>query len=138
MLAVGRRLVEAAQSAKSYGLAGAHLGEVSPVIAISTDGQGADYSLLFNPRVSAAATETVKGTEGSVSLPSVQVEIDRPVWVQVDYMDPNGKQRTTKFEGFAARVVQHEIEQTQGIFFLDKLSRLKRDMVLKKLKKHAG
>lgn len=105
---------------------------------MSADGQGTDYSVLFNPRVSEASAEAVKGMEGSVSLPGLQVEIERPAWVQVDYMDPNGKQRTTRFDGFAARVAQHEIEQTQGIFFLDKLSRLKRDMVLKKLKKHAG
>ena len=138
MIAVGQRLVEAARGEKAYGLAAAHIGEVAPVAVISATGDAKDYLVLYNPRVRSVAPETLKGEEASVSLPGVRVEIERPVWAEVDFMDASGAQKTTKFDGFAARVALHEIEQTQGIFFLDKLSRLKREMVLKKAKKRPG
>jgi peptide deformylase len=73
-----------------------------------------------------------------VSLPGVRVEIERPVWAVIAFMTTAGRQQTIRLDGFAARVALHEIEQTQGIFFLDKVSRLKRDMAVKKAKKYAG
>ena len=103
---------------------------------ISADARA--HRLLFNPRVVGTADETEAGDEGSVSLPGMRVEIRRPVWVEVASMDRDGMQQSERFDGFLARVAQHEIEQMQGIFFLDRLSRLKREMVLKKLKKQAG
>ena len=90
---------------------------------------------MFNPRISAIAPETEPGEEGSVSLPGVRVEIHRPVWAEVGYMDADGDFQTARFERFAARVALHEIEQMNGVFFLHKLSRLKREMILKKAKK---
>jgi peptide deformylase len=138
MLAVGGRLLAAAREVKAYGLAAAHIGEVAPVVVVSRDGGGQDYFVLYNARVAAVAPETTKGEEGSVSLPGVRLEIERPNWVTVDFMDEAGTQKSTRFDGFAARVALHEIEQTQGIFFLDKVSRLKRDMAMKKARKQAG
>lgn len=133
--AVGERLLAAAKDAKAYGLAAAHIGEVEPVVVVSGDPEGRDYLLLFNPAVTAVAAETEPGEEGSVSLPGVRVTIDRPIWAEVSYMDAQGKPQTARFERFAARVAQHEIEQMNGVFFLSKLSRLKREMILKKAKK---
>jgi peptide deformylase len=138
MLAIGARLLAAAREVKAYGLAAAHIGEVAPVVAISRNGEGKDYFILYNARVASVAPETTKGEEGSVSLPGIRLEIERPGWVTVDFMDESGTQKSTRFDGFAARVALHEIEQTQGIFFLDKVSRLKRDMALKKARKQAG
>jgi peptide deformylase len=108
------------------------------VVVISGDPESRDYLLLFNPTVTAAAPETEAGEEGSVSLPGVRVEIDRPIWAEVSYMDADGTAQVARFERFAARVAQHEIEQMNGVFFLHKLSRLKREMVLKRARKLAG
>lgn len=135
---VGERLLDAAKDAKAHGLAAAHIGEVEPVVVISGDPDGRDYVLLFNPTVAAVAAETEPGEEGSVSLPGVRISVDRPVWAEVSYMDAEGKPQNTRFERFAARVALHEIEQMNGVFFLSKLSRLKRDMVLKKARKLSG
>ena len=131
--ATGDRLIAAAKQASAYGLAAAHIGEVEPVVVISGDGE--THRLLFNPRIVAVASELEAGEEGSVSLPGVRVEIRRPVWVDVESMSSDGTSATERFEGFLARVAQHEIEQMLGVFFLDKLSRLKREMVLKRLRK---
>jgi peptide deformylase len=131
-------LLAAAIAAKAYGLAAVHIGEVAPVVVISGDGTERDYRLLFNPQIAAVAAETARGEEGSVSLPGLVVEIERPVWAEIAHHAEAGMARTTRFEGFAARVALHEIEQMQGIFFLERLSRLKRDMALKKARKLAG
>ena len=135
---VGERLFAAAKDAKAYGLAAAHIGEVEPVVVISGDPEGRDYLLLFNPTVTAVAAETEAGEEGSVSLPGVRVQVDRPVWAEVSYQDSDGTAQVARFERFAARVAQHEIDQMNGMFFLQKLSRLKRDMVLRRARKLAG
>jgi peptide deformylase len=131
-------LLAAAREARAYGLAAVHIGEIAPVVVVSGDPEGREYMLLFNPVVTAAAIETEAGEEGSVSAPGVRIQLDRPVWAEVTYMDATGKAQTVRFEGFAARVALHEIEQMNGVFFLNKLSRLKRDMVLKKARKLSG
>ncbi|MBN9348782.1 MAG: peptide deformylase [Devosia sp.] len=136
--AVGDKLLAAARAATAYGPAAAHLGEAAPVVVVTDDPAGGDYRLLFNPMVTSVAAETEAGEEGSVSLPGVRVSIERPVWAEVSYMDATGEPRTARFEHFAARVALHEIEQMNGVFFLGKLSRLKRDMVLKKARKLSG
>jgi peptide deformylase len=136
--AVGDRLLAAAQGAKAYGLAAAHIGAVAAVVVISPDVEPRDYTLLFNPKIEGVAAETAKGEEGSVSLPDVRVEVVRPVWAEIAFMDRNGASVTRRFEGFAARVALHEIEQMQGTFFLERVSRLKREMALKKARKLAG
>lgn len=131
-------MLAAAIEAHAYGLAAAHIGEIAPIVVISGDVEPRAYQLLFNPRIVAVANETAAGEEGSVSLPGARVTIDRPVWADIAWLDETGKAHAGRFEGFPARVAIHEIEQMQGIFFLDRLSRLKREMALKKARKHAG
>ena len=136
--ATGERLLAAATEAKAYGLAAAHIGEIEPVVVICSDAEGRGHLLLFNPVVTAVAGKATPEEEGSVSLPGVRVTIDRPVWAEIGYMDAEGTAQTARLEGFAARVALHEIEQMSGVFFLNKLSRLKRDMALKKARKLSG
>ena len=138
--ATGDRLKAAAIAASAYGLAAAHIGETAPVVVVNIAGEAEQRSdlLLFNPRVTGMAEALERGTEGSVSMPGLQVEIDRPQWVDVAYEDEAGTRQARRFEGLAARIAQHEIEQMNGTFFLSRLSRLKREMVLKKWKKRAG
>jgi peptide deformylase len=135
---IGERLLQAAREHQAYGLAAAHIGDVAPVVVIGDLGEPREHRLLFNPRIVGVAGETERAEESSVSLPGVGVEIDRPVWVDVEYMDDTGAPRTERFAGFLARVAIHEIEQMQGVFFLDRVSRLKRDMALKRARKLAG
>ena len=138
LLATGARLLAAAEAAKAYGLAAAHIGEIAPVVVISEDVEPRDYLLLYNPRVVAVSDTVEKGEEGSVSLPGARVQIERPAWAEIAFMDETGARQSRRFEGFLARVALHEIDQMQGVFFLDGLSRLKREMAIKKAKKLAG
>lgn len=137
--AIGNRLLEATRAANAYGLAAVHIGAVAPVVVISADEDPSkrDYVVLYNPEILATDGPTVPGPEGSVSMPGVEVEIVRPYVTEVAWDDETGTRQQRRFEGLPARIAQHEIEQMNGVFFLERLSRLKRDMVLKKWKKRA-
>jgi peptide deformylase len=70
-------------------------------------------------------------------MPGVEVEIVRQYIADIAWDDESNSRQQRRFDGLPARIAQHEIDQLNGIFFLDRLSRLKRDMVLKKRKKRA-
>lgn len=137
LAAIGSRLVEAAVGAKAYGLAAAHIGEAAPVIVLNVTPEAprATYRLFFNPAVVACADELESGAEASVSLPGVEVAVDRPVWTEIAFDDETGAPHRERLEGFVARCALHEIDQVEGVFFLERVSRLKREMVLKKFHK---
>jgi peptide deformylase len=137
MLAAGEKLRDAARSAQAYGLAAAHLGLDQPlvVISVASDASERDYRLLYNPEVILAAPETGFGPEGSVSLPGIEVPVERANWVEVAYDNADGIRETARFEGFVARVAQHEIDQMNGVFFLSRVSRIRRDTALRKFEK---
>lgn len=137
MLAAGERLAEAARSVQAYGLAAAHLGLDEPlvVISVASDTTQRDYRLLYNPQVVLASAETSVGPEGSVSLPGIEVPVERATWVELVYDDADGAGQTARFEGFVARVAQHEIDQMNGVFFLSRVSRIKRETALRKFEK---
>lgn len=137
MLADGEQLLDAARGVAAYGLAAAHLGLDQPlvVISVASDASARDYRVLYNPQVILAATETVAGPEGSVSLPGIEVPVERATWVEIAYDNADGERETARFEGFVARVAQHEIDQMNGVFFLSRVSRIKRDTALRKFEK---
>lgn len=137
MLATGERLRAAVENVQAYGLAGAHIGEIEPVIVISVaaDTSQRDYRVLFNPSVLAVGQQTAAGAEGSVSMPGIEVPIERPEWAEIGYNDATGVHQTARYEGFIARCALHEIEQIEGVFFLSRLSRLKRDTAIRKFQK---
>ncbi|MFK4809363.1 peptide deformylase [Devosia sp. ZW T5_3] len=137
MLEAGDRLLAAAREAQAYGLAAAHLGENEPLVVMSmaSDPAQRDYRLLYNPEIVAVAEETASGPEGSVSMPGIEVAVQRPVWAEIAYDDADGIRQRERLEGFVARVALHEIEQVNGIFFLSRVSRLKRDAALRKFDK---
>jgi peptide deformylase len=140
LTAIGARLCAAAIEARAYGLAAAHIGEAAPVIVLNTTPEGPEpsYAVYYNPQIFAVSPDSEAGREASVSLPGVEAEIVRPTWVDIGFQDASGQHRVERLEGFLARCAVHEIEQMNGRFFLLNLSRLKRDMVLKKARKARG
>lgn len=137
MLTAGEALLDAARTAQAYGLAAAHLGLDQPLVVISvgSDTTQRDYRLLYNPELILASEDRAVGPEGSVSLPGIEVPVERATWVEVAYDNADGGRETTRFEGFVARVAQHEIDQMNGVFFLARVSRIKRDTALRKFEK---
>lgn len=137
MRAIGTRLRAAADAAQAYGLAAVHIGAVAPVavISLASDPAKRDYCVLYNPEILALGGEPAEGPEGSVSMPGLQVSVSRPQRARIAYDDEAGARHELELEGLPARIAQHEIDQVNGIFFLERLSRLKRDMAIKRWKK---
>jgi peptide deformylase len=110
---------------------------VAPVVVISLadDEAKRDYVVLYNPEILSLSGEPVESREGSVSMSGMQVPVTRPPRTRIAYDDEQGARHELDLEGLPARVAQHEIDQVNGIFFLDRVSRLKRDMAIKRWKK---
>ncbi len=135
---IGTRLLSTAQYHRAYGLAATHIGHAEPVVVVSFGPlQGRDYRVLFNPEILRSSAETEPGAEGSVSLPGIEVDIVRARSIVLAYDDAEGARHEISLSGFPARVAQHEIDQMNGVFFLDRLSRLKRDAALRRYRKLA-
>ncbi|MBN1547383.1 MAG: peptide deformylase [Syntrophaceae bacterium] len=83
-----------------------------------------DYDVLINPRIVSTRGELVRGTEGCLSCPEIQVEIDRFPEIKVQACDPKGKTINKRYVDFLARIVQHEIDHLEGILILDRAENL--------------
>ena len=92
---------------------------------------------LINPEIVSRGDALRSYEEGCLSLPDVRVEIERPDMITVRYLDRNGAQQELNAEGFLATVIQHEVDHLDGKLIIDFLSSLRRDMVVRRLKKLA-
>jgi len=136
LLEAGAQLLATASHHRAYGLAATHIARVEPVVVVSLGPpESRDYHLLFNPQILSQSSETAPGPEGSVSLPGIEIDIVRPISVVIAHDDAAGLRHELSLSGFAARIAQHEIDQMNGIFFLDRVSRLKRDAALRRFRK---
>ena len=90
---------------------------------------------LVNPTISFKSNKTSVHEEGCLSLPGHFAEIERPAECHIDFIDYDGKQKNLKAEGLLATCIQHEIDHLNGVLFIDYLSKLKKDMIIKKLVK---
>jgi peptide deformylase len=90
---------------------------------------------LINPEVVARSEKLATREEGCLSLPGQYADVTRPAWVTVRYTDANGAKRQIEAEGLLAACVQHEIDHLDGVLFIDHLSALKRNMILRRLAK---
>ncbi len=107
------------------------------------DGEGAhkhypvkkEPRVFVNPEILDPAEELATYQEGCLSVPEIYADVDRPATCRVRYQDVEGKTHEEDLEGMMATCIQHEMDHLEGILFIDHLSRLKRGMALKKLKK---
>jgi peptide deformylase len=91
--------------------------------------------IMVNPEILERSEEMRLHEEGCLSIPDVTAEIERPAKTRVRYIDRGGKKREMELEGIWSTLVQHEIDHLNGILFIDYLSRLKRDMIVRKFTK---
>ena len=107
------------------------------VIDIAKEDEPKSPQLFVNPEVVWSSEELSEYEEGCLSIPDVFDTIRRPAQVRVSYLDREGKQHETQFDGLMATVLQHEIDHLNGILFIDYLSRLKRGTIIRKFAKQA-
>ena len=91
--------------------------------------------VFVNPEILDPAEDLATYQEGCLSVPDIFADVDRPATCRVRYQDLDGKVHEEELEGLMATCIQHEMDHLEGILFIDHLSRLKRNMALKKLKK---
>jgi peptide deformylase len=102
---------------------------------IDTREDGISPIALVNPVILEASEETEKAEEGCLSLPGLNDVVERSARVIVNGLDPDGRPQQIEAEGLLSRALQHEIDHIDGILFIDRVSPLKRQMLLKKWKK---
>ena len=93
--------------------------------------------VFINPEIISASEELSTYEEGCLSIPEYYEEVERPAKVRIRYMDLDGKTHEEDAEGLLATCIQHEIDHLNGVLFIDHLSKLKRDRVIKKFTKAA-
>ncbi|WP_051228472.1 peptide deformylase [Pleomorphomonas oryzae] len=134
LVTLANDLVAAVVAAPAIGLAASHIGVLRRVIAVRPS-EAEAVRVYVNPVIAWASAETMINEEGSVSMPGVSAEIERPRAVRVGYSDLQGISCVEEAEGFHAAVLQHEIDQLDGVFWIVRLSRLKRERVIKRYQK---
>jgi peptide deformylase len=93
--------------------------------------------VFINPEIVARSEETSVYEEGCLSIPDIHEDVERPATVRVRYMDLDGNVQEEDAEGLYATCIQHEIDHLNGVLFLDYLSKLKRDYIIRKFTKAA-
>ena len=141
--AATRRLVDemfaTMYAAPGIGLAAIQVGEPKRVITLdlAKKGQPNEPRVIINPELLWESEETASYEEGCLSIPEYYEEVERPKAVKVKYMDIDGKTQEVDATGLLATCLQHEIDHLNGVLFIDHLSKLKRDRVIKKFAKAA-
>jgi peptide deformylase len=122
--------------APGIGLAAPQVGKLLRVVVIdiAPDKVPAPFALI-NPEIIAASDEKATREEGCLSLPDQYADVTRPAWVKVKYQDEQGAKKEIEGDGLLAACLQHEIDHLNGVLFVDYLSALKRNILLRKLAK---
>lgn len=134
LAALARDLTETMRAAPGIGITAPHIGELLRVVVIQTEADPAPR-IYINPQILWASSEMIRHVEGSVSMPGVTDEIERHARVRVRYRGLDGVEHEEEADGLLAVCHQHEIDQLDGIFWIDRLSKLKRDRLIKKFEK---
>ena len=141
--ALVRDMIETMYDARGIGLAAPQVGMMTRVIVIDLQDREAEEGVepvrdpraFINPELVEVSEELSTYNEGCLSIPEQYAEVTRPARCRVRWLDEAGGSREAEFDGLMATCMQHEIDHLNGILFIDRISRLKRDMVLKKLAK---
>ncbi len=135
-------MLETMYKDQGVGLAANQIGELKRIIVMdlqdSEDQERPEgfYPLyMANPEITSASKEKITADEGCLSVPGQIVPVERPESINITYLDYNNNKQEMLVEGWLARVIQHEMDHLNGKLLIDYLSKLKKDMLLKKLSK---
>ncbi len=128
-------MLETMYAADGVGLAAPQVGVGKRVIVVDVRDPDAPPFALVNPEIVQASEELDRGEEGCLSIPGLREIVERPASVVVEGLDRDGKPRRIEATGLLARALQHEVDHLDGILFIDRVSPLKRQMLLNRWKK---
>jgi peptide deformylase len=133
-------MLETMYAAPGVGLAAVQVGVARRLIVLDTTSKEEEVRrplVLVNPEILELGTERRVYEEGCLSIPDVRLEIERPATVKVRYLDREGVLQELAANGLLATAIQHEIDHLDGKLIIDFLSRLKRDIIVRKFRKQA-
>ena len=131
---LARDLLETLHAAPGIGITAPHIGISLRVVVLDLDPVDGARTYI-NPEISWASPEMITHQEGSVSMPGVNDDIRRHARVRISYHDIDGNPQIEESEGLRAVCHQHEIDQLNGMFWIQRLSRLKRERLIKRFAK---
>lgn len=136
-----RRLVndmfETMYEADGIGLAAPQVGISQRVLVIDVENEDGSRHMhaLVNPAVAESSRDTERGTEGCLSIPGIEETVSRPARVTVEALSADGEPVRIEADGLLSRALQHEIDHLDGVLFIDRVSALKRSILLRKWRK---
>jgi len=132
-------MLETMYAAPGVGLAAVQIGVLKRLVVldVAEDKEAPEPLTLINPEVLSKGQEMRLHEEGCLSIPDFRLDIERPSAVTVAYVDRKGKRQELTAEGLLATALQHEIDHLNGKLIIDFLSRLKRDIMVRKMKKQS-
>lgn len=130
-------MLETMYAAPGIGLAAIQAGVPSRIIVmdLAREDEEPEPRFFVNPEIFDPSEEKAVYEEGCLSVPEFYEEVERPARCTVRYLDYDGEPQVLEAEGLLATCIQHEMDHLEGVLFIDRLSRLKRDRILRKLKK---
>ncbi len=136
---VAKKMMQIMLKAPGVGLAANQIGILKQIVTIffvNQETKKETQYTLFNPNIISYSQEKIVMEEGCLSLPEQFAEIERPQNIIVEYLDENNKLIKKEVSGVESRILQHEIDHLSGKLFIDYLSSLKRNIMLKKVQKY--
>lgn len=127
-------LLETMRAAPGIGITAPHIGVPLRLVVLELDAKDGARTYV-DPEITWASDEMIMHREGSVSMPGVNDEVQRHARVQINYWDLDGNMQSEESDGLRAVCHQHEIDQLDGLFWIKRLSRLKRERLVKKYEK---
>ncbi len=135
---IAKKMMQIMLKAPGVGLAANQIGILKQIVTIffvDQETKKENQYTLFNPNIISYSQEKIVMEEGCLSLPEQFAEIERPQSIVVEYLDENNKQIKKEVSGVESRILQHEIDHLSGKLFVDYLSSLKRNIMIKKVQK---
>ena len=129
--ALARDVLDTMTAVAAVGLTAPHIGNLRRLLVLRLEPKDEPRAYV-NPEVIWTSPERAVHTEGSVSMPGVTEQVERPAVVRVRYQDLSGAVREEEAHGFRAACLQHEIDQLDGVFWIERLSRLRRERLIKR------
>ena len=132
-----KNLFDTMYKADGIGLASIQIGIPKRIVVVDVSKKDDEKNpiCLINPKINNFSKDTSVYEEGCLSIPETFIEIERPKTINIDYINENGDQKNLVCDGLLSTCIQHEVQHCDGILIIDYLSKLKKDLIIKKISK---
>ena len=135
---ISKKMIDLMLKAPGVGLAANQIGILKKIVTINLPSENNEKNkiyTLFNPIITSYSKKKVIMEEGCLSIPKQFADIERPENITIEYLNEKNEKIKEKKQGYEARILQHEIDHLYGRLFIDYLSSLKRNIIIKKVLK---